>query len=125
MEKAMLATSTRALSHRVGSLGPDELEAYMVITETGPVLELGDVVISADVWSRVPRYYLWFAIDVHQCGYWGRVSDVDYENNERALTSGGSVVSRWTFAKVPAFWVTTDTSSPQNKTSVFIANEEA
>lgn len=122
-KKHMSAETARTLSHRVGRLDERDLQAYEIITEGGPVLQLGEMRFAPEVWREIPRYYLWFAIDMHECGYWGPVCDVDYANNERALSKGGSVVSRWEFPDLPAFWIATDTSSPGNKTNVFVAQE--
>ncbi len=124
MEKAKSARSARAMSHRVGSLEAADLEAYTVLTEKGPELQLGAVEFAEQVWNCVPRTFLWFAVDLHECGYWGRISDVDFASNERALGKGGSVVSRWTFVDTPEFWITTDTSQSKNRTTVFVAHDE-
>jgi hypothetical protein len=125
MEKETLADAERGLSHRIGCLEERELQAYQVLTEEGPVLQLGDVQIADSVWNRIPRSCVMFAIDLHECGYWGRAPEIDRLNNERALLSGGSVVSRWTFARQPEFWVTTDTSNDRIRTSVFVAHDAA
>lgn len=114
---------TRALSHRVGSLERSDLDAYNVLAYEGPIMRLGDVTIDDAIWSQIGRDYFCFAIDMHQCGYWGRLGDVDYANNQRALDKGGSVVSRWTFPGQPEFWVTTDTSNTRLRTHVFVAHD--
>ena len=124
MERTKSARSDRALSHRLGSLEAADLEAYTVLTEAGPVLQLGAVEFDEQVWSCIPRTFLWFAVDLHQCGFWGRISDVDIANNERALREGGSVVSRWMFVGATGFWVATDTSQSKSRTTVFVAHDE-
>ena len=123
MEKPTSASATRALSHRVGCLEEREFPAYTVLTEVGPSVQLGDVEFSEEVWNHVSRHCLWFAIDMHQCGYWGPITDVDYARNEQSPETGGSVVSRWTFVNVDPFWITTDTSGPRNRTTVFMSPE--
>lgn len=123
MEKQLSANTTRVLSHRVGCLEQHDLDAYTVLTYDGPILRLGDVAIDDGVWNHVPRNYIWFAIDMHECGYWGSLKEVDYVNNQRALDNGGSVVSRWTFPGQPEFWVTTDTSNSEIRTHVFVAHD--
>ena len=123
MQQKTSTDLSRALSHRVGSLEQRDLNAYNVLIHEGPVLRLGDVAIDDGVWNHVARDYLCFAIDMHQCGYWGRLGDIDYVNNQRALDKGGSVVSRWTFPGQPEFWVTTDTSDAQVRTHVFVAHD--
>lgn len=123
MEKETLADSDRELSHRVGCLEERELQAYEVLTQEGPVLQLGDVRIADCVWNRIPRRCVMFAIDLHECGYWGRAPEIDRMHNERALVVGGSVVSRWSFVGQPEFWVTTDTSNSKTQTSVFVSHD--
>jgi hypothetical protein len=123
MEREMLTDADRALSHRIGCLEERDLQAYEVLVEEGPVLQLGDVQIADCIWNRIPRSCIMFAIDMHECGYWGRVPEVDRMNNERALVVGGSVVSRWMFAEQPEFWITTDTSNDRIQTSVFVAHD--
>ena len=123
MEKETLANAGRELSHRIGCLEEEDLRAYEVLIEEGPVLQLGDVQIADSIWNRIPRSCIMFAIDMHECGYWGRAPEIDHMNNERALDVGGSVVSRWTFAAQPEFWITTDTSNDRTQTFVFVAHD--
>ncbi len=123
MDRTKSATPARELSHRVGHLEERDLQAYSVLTETGPVLQIGEIEFTEEVWNRVPRHCLWFAIELHQCGYWGPIEDVDYESNDQSLDNGGSIVSRWAFVNVPSFWITTDSSGQRSRTSVFISPE--
>ena len=123
MERKLSANTIRALSHRVGCLEKRDLDAYTVLTYDGPILRLGDLAIDDGVWNYVPRNYVCFAIEMHECGYWGPIKDVDYVNNQRALDNGGSVVSRWTFPGQPEFWVTTDSSNSRFRTHAFVAHD--
>jgi hypothetical protein len=123
MKKEKLAESKDTLSQRVGGLEEREIQAYGILTEEGPVMQLGDLKIADHVWNRVPRYCLMFAIDLHECGYWGRAPEIDRINNDRALLVGGSIVSRWSFAEQTEFWIVTDTSQSKTETSVFVAHE--
>ena len=125
MEKETLTEADRAFSHEIGCLEERDIPAYEFLIEDGPVLRLGDVQIADRVWNRIPRNYLTFAIDMHECGYWGRVPEIDHMHNEKALAGGGSVVSRWTFKGQPEFWITTDTSNDRIRTSVFVAHDAA
>ena len=123
MERTKSANPARGLSHHVGRLEERDLQAYAVLTEVGPVMRLGNIEFTEEVWNEVPRHFLGFAIDLHECGHWGPISDVDYERNEQALINGGSVVSRWEFVNVTAFWITTDTSGQRSRTTVFFSPE--
>ena len=123
MEKQTLTDANRELSYRISCLEERDLQAYQFLIAAGPELQLGDVQIADRIWNRIPRNYIMFAIDLHECGHWGRVPEIDRVNNERALTEGGSVVSRWTFQRQPEFWIATDTSNGRNRTSVFVAHD--
>lgn len=110
----------RELSHRIGKLAINELEAYHMLTDEQPAIELGTLVIPKSVHNQVPHRCLWFAIKMHERGYWGRVSDVDFQRNDEARQQGGALVSFWTFQDVRAFWLRTTTEHDGIATTAFL-----
>lgn len=110
----------RDLSNRVGRLSVTELNAYRMLSNELPVIELGTLVIPKSVHSQIPYRCLWFAVEMHQRGYWGAVPDVDFRRNERAMTQGGTTVSFWTFQEMRAFWLRTIVKQGDPTTTAFL-----
>ena len=66
-----------------------------LLTGEGPVLDIGSLVISPDVWRTVPAMVIAPAIWLHECGFWGAIPRSLWALNDNALLTGGLVVSQW------------------------------
>ncbi len=108
MEAQLSAREMRATSRQLANLEPQALDAWAVLCESGPVLELGTILLTQDTWLLVPRNIAWLALDLHECGEFGAICEEMWERNERALSSRGSIVSFWEPSQAPEFWVVTD-----------------
>jgi hypothetical protein len=80
-----------------------------LLTEHGPVLDIGTLIISPDVWRTVPAKGVAAAVWLHECGHWGAIPHALCERNHEALRKGGLVVSQWYPAEHWPFAIATDT----------------
>ena len=125
MEALKSAIVTRARSRAVVTLGPDALDVWTVLCESGPVLELGEIRITPDIWQLVPRNIVWMAVDLHEVGYFGDVCDETWASNELSVNTNGSILSAWKPSNAPEFWVLTERQSYGPNTEVFIRHDYA
>ena len=125
MEAQRSAREMRATSRQLANLEPQTLDAWTVLCESGPVLELGTILLTQDTWLLVPRNIVWLAIDCHECGHFGSVCDEMWERNERALSLCGSIVSFWEPSQDPDFWVVTDRCNSGITTTVSVQHHES
>ena len=120
MEALKSAIVTRAKSRAIANLEPAALDAWTVLCESGPVLELGEIRITPDIWQLVPRNIVWMAVDLHEVGYFGDVCDETWARNEQSLNTSGSILSAWKPSSAPGFCVLTERLPHGPNTEVFI-----
>ena len=125
MEHQPSANVERAVSRRIVNIEQEELDAWSALTQSGPVFDIGTVILTPDAWQLVPKLTVWMAIDLHQCGNFGHVCEETWARNERALNSKGSIVSFWQTAKKPDFWVVTDRCKSGITTTVSVMQQQA
>lgn len=124
METTLLANDLSETIGPVVALNQDELDAWTILCQGGPLFELGEVSLSKEVWQILPRTVIWYTLELHECGYFGGVGEATWERNLEAIDYGASIVSLWTFENAPDFWVITDRSkSGQANTSISIMQE--
>jgi hypothetical protein len=98
-----------------------DLDAWSVLTESGPVLDIGTVVLTPSAWQLIPKLAVWMAIDLHECGNFGRVCPETWARNEEAVLYGRSVCSLWQPANRPEFRVITDRCASRITTTVSVS----
>jgi hypothetical protein len=116
------AHAIRAVVHGTLSLDPMNQKVCSYLTQVGPQFPLGRVVFEPDLWGAVATCIMGNALDLHWCGIWGAVSDVDRNRNIHTLVTGeGRVVSSWrpTRTTYPPFWIVTDSIGDRPETRVF------
>lgn len=116
--EALKSAIVECQTRRVVNLEELELEAWSVLTESGPVLDVGTVVLTPSAWQLIPGLTLLMAVDLHSCGEFGVVPEELWERNERAIETGGPVVSYWETNKSPWFVVKTEPTSSGITTTV-------
>lgn len=69
---------------------------------------LGQTVITCAAFERLPTEEVLAALQRHQSGDWGELDDNDRQENERSLTEGGRLLSRYRTKDQIIFWIITE-----------------
>jgi hypothetical protein len=72
------------------------------------VLELGQIVATANAVSQLPNSAILIGIARHCTGDWGDVCEEDRESNDAALRDGERILSVYQTAAGVTFWIITE-----------------
>lgn len=91
-----------------GSRLPPPGGSVRIKVKREPKFQLGKVCITANAANAVPPNEVLQAVARHGVGDWGSLDDHDWQENERALSTRGRLMSVYQAADGTAFWVITD-----------------
>ena len=86
---------------------PPGLTVQITVTEE-PKFKLGTVCITPNAAQAVPAIEVLTALARHTVGDWGALDEHDRQENERALSLGGRLVSVYETSAGQRFWVITE-----------------
>jgi hypothetical protein len=72
------------------------------------MLELGKCLITRNAFGTIPTDEITQALLRHMEGDWGNVSQVDWEENDRALIEETRIISAYTSSRDVEFWIITE-----------------
>jgi hypothetical protein len=93
----------------------------MIAIATGPRFPLGAVVITANALDKIPPEEVRAALRRHGQGDWGDLDPHDRAENERALKSGGRLLSVYTARAGTRFYIITEAG--RNVTTILLPED--
>ena len=122
MKHRTLTSSTREQSRdNCGNLAELDDQAFVRLTQDGPVLVLGLIMLTEQAFINVLREYVWQALCLHHCGRWGACDRWEVIENDEQLTLSGSVTSRWLIQETFEFTIETFLEPGREQTTVSVA----
>jgi hypothetical protein len=123
--KQKTLTSVCKRLHVVDSLAQMSDGDYTRLTQNGPILNLGAILLTEEAFANVPKKQVWLALGLHHCGQWGAIDRQVAIENEEQLYVRGSVISRWRIEDRFEFTIETDLEPGKEQTNVCVAPRSA
>ena len=125
MKHQTLTLSDCEPSQDFGNLAELDHEAFRRLTEDGPVMRPGSIMLTEEAFVNVIPEYVWTALALHECANWGACGKDQASANDQALTLCGSVLSRWLPEDTFEFTIETTLEPGQEQTTVSVSSESA